>query len=282
MATIQQLAITARVQNPDVLRNSPAPERAWESWLTEAWREFVERAGGVYTQTQEAALTIEQQLFDMPQDFRELLTTKQSVWLSYTPRTITSISRAADVAAVQTSTNHALETGMHVQIADVTPSGSDAFDDTDVAVTVTSGATFTYPNTGAADAGATGGTVECISTRQVLEPISMFGDTLDRVPSYEVTAGTPQYYFMEQNGVVGVSPVSDGATYPGLFVEYDALVPSDFAVTDTLPVSDAVADYLIGYAMARAQGQPKAAVLGAGVLEPMVLAWKRLLSRRSR
>ena len=217
-----------------------------EARIEEAYRELVHQCGGVYSNTQETSLTLSTRTFALPSDFREIR--PKGVYLSYTPRTISAISRSTNVVTVTTSSVHGLAVGMTVKITGVTDT---SFDEDSAVITALGTPTttqFKYAQTG--DAGSSsGGTVECSLDAVYLTLDRRYDLTL--VPTYDATAGRPSTYWYPDARNISLEPISDGV-YPALFVEYDGEAPDTLDLTATLPIPGYLENALMAYGAAYA------------------------------
>jgi hypothetical protein len=227
-------------------------EGAYEMWVEEGWRQFVDAVGwGVYQQTAQIPLAIGETQFDLPNDLRQVL----SVRLGYLPRTLASLARVSGVVTAVTATEHGLEAGMHVQVLGADP---DDFDEPDVAVASVAEdeygllTIFTYAQAGD-DAVGTGGQV--LSVQSSIALAKAENADFPRLPAHERTPSTPSRYYLPMPQVLGLYPPSDGRLYPEVILDYDALAPDTLDRMEPLPVSALAERGLIAYAGAMATGR---------------------------
>jgi hypothetical protein len=200
------------------------PAMRYEYYLEEGWRKFVHDCGGILRQTLEVPLTPGTREFSLPSDWKNPL----RVYVGYTPRSISSISRdgSTGTVTVSTATAHGLGANRNVAISGVTGAGGPEFNGSFSIYSATPPTTFTYIQTGlATDTGS--GTDMLVSA-----PLSFLElktarpwEVTSWQPDYAATAGRPYQYYCPDALTLAVNPVSDGSD-PSLFYEYDAEVPA--------------------------------------------------------
>jgi hypothetical protein len=270
--TINEIAAMAYTLWPPAgERAGSTTQGAYAEAVADGWAQFVHDCGGFYTNTEETQLTIGVQEFTLPADVRQPI--PNGIYLSYIPKNIKSISRTSNVASVETSSAHGLQTGMHVKITGVTPGNGDEYDTDDTEVTVVSTTVFTYENEGDDDTGS-GGTVECIASRRVLVWKDL--SEADNLPSYEVSSGTPECFYFVDSQTIRIQPVSDGKTYPSLIVVYDAEAP-EVGKNEPLPCPVWAKRGLAAYAAFLVGGWPNILPL----YEDAVKRWRAAIRRRT-
>jgi hypothetical protein len=232
-----QLAKRAKVLPP----LTSFSEQAWLTWLEEGWKEFVFNEGRVFTDTYELPIVPGTQIYDLPEDYREMK--MQGLYFYYTPRVIASISRSTNVVTVETTLAHNLAIGHTVDLADVTP---DSFNGEATVVSVPTTTTFTFAQTDDDESGSVMGTVNGINADMQF-PVYCEETYPPQFANWNTEQGEPGYYYFPDSLHVGFFMVPNGS-FPTAWLRYDANVPSDWDSADDLPIPGYLEKGLLGYA----------------------------------
>lgn len=247
------------------------PVTAYEYAIEDAWRQMVERGGGVYHMTADTPIILGTSAYSLPIDLIEL--DREGVYLGYRPRTVATVARVSEVVTVTTATDHDLAVGHEVALDGVTAAGGTEFDVAGTVASVPSTTSFTVLQAGVADDTGTGGEVVAAYTPRRLT--LALKEDLAPLPDDQADTGTPQYYYYPSSRAIALYPCPDGS-YPAICMEYDAEPSALIDRTADLPLPAVYERGLMAYAAALVGGRSELMPF----FEEGVRLWKAARTRR--